>query len=433
VLGVSRAEQEVEYDSDRAARDLGRTDGSNTATNGSLEVRLSRRNDGPLDWLLGVYAARDAIDYDTSTHFSTDPITQSFNPFVPVGTPYNMGIGQPSDYHKQSETVATSAALFGEGTWNVDPKWALTLGLRLSYEASEMDWNLDQSGSVNPQIPNGSFAFSDDRDEFQVLPKAALAYHVDDLRMVYGSVTRGYRAGGLNANATSETSAQIEYDPEFTWNYELGWRSLWLERALAFNLTGFFIDWRDQQVFTERAPFDVIETNAERAHVLGAEAEIRWRSATGLSLWANGGLLQAEFDDRTGQEFQSDGQGGYNTVEVDYADNRFAHIPEWTWAIGGAYQHESGVFVRGDLHGHSWTYVDDKNDQRADGVALVDARLGYAQSRWSIAAVGRNLTDETDVLTSITLPGDFIYTTADSTYVRLAPSRSIGVEVSAWW
>jgi len=433
VLGVARAEQEVEYDSDRAQRDLGRTDGTNTATTASLEVRLAHRDDGPLGWLVGVYAARDQLDYETSTQFSTDPVTQSFNPFVPVGTPYNFAIGQPSDFHKESETAATSAALFGEGTWDIDSTWALTLGVRISYEASDLDWNLDQSGSVNPQIPNGSFAWSDDRDEFQVLPKVALAYHVDDLRMVYGSVTRGYRAGGLNANATSETSARIEYDPEFTWNYELGWRSVWLERSLAFNLTGFYIDWQDPQVFTERAPFDVIQTNADRAHVLGAEAELRWRSETGLALWANGGVLQAKFDERTGQEFQSNGQGGYNAVEVDYADNRLAHIPEWTWALGAAYQHTSGIFVRGDVHGHSWTYVDDKNAHRADGVALIDARLGYVAAWWSIAAVGRNLTDETDVLTSITLPGDFIYTVADSTYVRLAPARSIGLEVSAWW
>jgi iron complex outermembrane receptor protein len=271
-------------------------------------------------------------------------------------------------------------------------------------------------------------SYSGDRSEAHVLPKAALAYHFDDERMLYGSVAEGYRAGGLNSNATSLESAQTEYDPEYTWNYELGLRSLWFERAVAFNLTGFYTDWRDQQVFTEVDQFDVIQTNAARSHVMGAEAELRYRSHNGVGLWANTGVIEAEYDERVGTEFQSP----LNSVQVDYAGKKFAHIPNFTWALGGAYHHTSGAFTRADVHGHSATYVDDKNANRADAVALFDLRIGYADKWWSVALAGRNLTDETDVLTSITLPSDQIFTT-ETTYVRLAPSRSIGLEASAWW
>ena len=434
ILGLSQAKENVAYDSDRSALDLGKTDGSNTATTGSIEVRLAHQDNAPLQWLTGVYAARDKLDYQTSTHFSAAPTTQTLGNPAPVGTPYYLAIGQAENYHKESDTTATNAALFGEGTYHFDAHWALTLGLRVGYEASTLDWQQQQqSGFPNGQKPDGSFSYSGDRNEAHVLPKAALAYHFDDERMVYGSVTEGYRAGGLNANATSLTSAQLEYDPEYTWNYELGLRSLWFERAVAFNLTGFYTDWRDQQVFTERAPYDVIETNAARSHVMGAEAELRYRSHNGVGLWANTGVIEAEYDERVGQEFIPNGQGGSTATSVDYAGKQFAHIPNFTWALGGAYHHTSGVFTRADVHGHAATYVDDKNANRADAVALFDLRVGYADKWWSVALAGRNLTDETDVLTSINLPADFIFTTAESTYVRLAPSRSIGLEASAWW
>ncbi|HEX3134315.1 MAG TPA: TonB-dependent receptor [Planctomycetota bacterium] len=430
VLGVSQAKEEVEYDSDRSAFDLGRTKGSNDASTGSVEIRLAHQDEGPLEWLVGVFAARDRVKYDTNTQFSDTLIpTQQFGPL-----PYYLLIQQPEHYHKESENTGDSIALFAEGTWDMTEHWALTLGLRLGYESSDLDWHQQQHSTFpNQAAPDGSFSWSGDRDDTVVLPKAALAYHVDTDRMAYGSVTRGYRAGGLNSTATSLASAQLEYDPEYTWNYELGWRSLWAERAVAFNVTGFYIDWRDQQVFTERAPYDVVPTNASKSHVLGAEAELRWRSATGLSLWANGGIMQAEFDDRTGQEFQQTGQNTFVTNTVEYDGNRFAHIPEWTWALGSAYIHASGVFIRADFHGHSWTYADDKNEHQADGVALIDARIGYADKWWSVALAGLNLTDETDILTSITLPGDQIFTTSDTSYVRLAPGRTLGVEVSAWW
>ena len=419
VLGVSQAQEEVEYDADRSAGEASRVDGENTASTGSIEVRLGRRDDGPLDWLVGAFAARDRVDYQADTQFSD----QNF------GLPYYQLLGFPEFFLKDSTTTTDSVSLFGEGSYAFDQHWKLTLGARVGYERSDLDWN--------QRALAGGFVVQDtgwdgDRDDMVVLPKGALTCYIDDDRMAYGSITQGYRAGGLNTNATSAASAAIEYEAEYTWNYEVGWRSLWADRSFAVDVTGFYIDWRDPQVFTEQAPNDVILTNAEKSHVLGAEAEVRWRSDTGLGLWANGGIMQAEFDDRTGQEFSFNG-AGYDQATVDYAGNRMAHIPEWTWALGASYQHASGAFIGSQVHGHSWTFVDDKNQNRADGVALLDAQIGYRADWWSITAFGRNLTDETDVEASITIPADTLIVLAETTYVRLAPARSIGVDVSAWW
>ncbi|MBA3700726.1 MAG: TonB-dependent receptor [Planctomycetes bacterium] len=424
VLGVSQAQEEVEYDADRSAGEASRVDGENTASTGSIEVRLGRRDDGPFDWLVGVFAARDQVDYEANTQFSDQDV---------FGQPYYQRLGFPEFFLKDSTTTSDSVSLFGEGSYAFDQHWKLTLGARVGYEISELEWN--------QQALAGGFVVQDtewdgDRSDTVVLPKGALAYSIDDDRMAYGSITQGYRAGGLNTNATSAASAAIEYEAEYTWNYELGWRSRWADRSIAFDVTGFYIDWRDPQVFTEQAPNDVILTNADKAHVLGAEAEVRWRSETGLGLWANGGIMQAEFDDRTGQEYVRTGQpipNDYALQTVDYDGNRMAHIPEWTWALGASYQHDSGAFVGGQAHGHSWTFVDDKNENRADGVAQFDAQLGYRSAWWSVAAFGRNLTDEADVQSSITIPADFVFNQTETTYVRLAPARSLGVEVSAWW
>jgi iron complex outermembrane recepter protein len=420
VLGVSRAQEEVAYDADRSAAEASRVDGENTADTGSIEVRVGRRAAGPFGWLVGVFAARDQVDYEANTQFSDADI---------FGQPYYQRLGFPEFFLKDSTTTSDSVSLFGEGSYAFDQHWTLTLGARVGYETSELDWN--------QQALAGGFVLQDtawkgDRSDTVVLPKGALSFAIDADRMAYGSITQGYRAGGLNTNATSASSAAIEYDAEYTWNYELGWRSRWADRALALDITGFYIDWRDPQVFTDRAPNDVILTNAEQSHVLGAEAEVRWRSDSGLGVWANGGIMQAEFDDRTGQEFVFNGVG-YDQVTVDYDGNQMAHIPEWTWAVGASYQHDSGAFVGSQVHGHSWTYVDDKNQDRADGVALIDAQIGYRATWWSIAAFGRNLTDETDVQSSITIPADTLIIQTETTYVRLAPARSVGMEVSAWW
>jgi iron complex outermembrane receptor protein len=418
VAGVAKADDDVTYDGDRSAADAANIVGHNHTLTNSVEVRWTHTASDPLRWLAGVFAEDERVDYDADTTFSDQ---------VALGFPYYQVIGFPQVIDKDSEAASRSAALFAEATWRIDPRWELTGGARLAFERTQFDWQ-----QVMTNVPFGTFpnhivvpqvneAHADDRDEMVVLPKAALAHHLDDDRTLYASVVRGYRAGGFNSNASSATSARIVYDPEFSWNYELGLRSRWFERCLAFDLTGFYIDRRDQQVLTNVSAFDVAWVNAARSHVVGGEAALAWRDPSGLGLWAAGGLQRSEFDQRTDQF------SGF-----DYEGLEYAHVPEWTWNLGASYQHACGAFGRVDWHGHSWTWVDDRNTERADPVALLDARVGYARDWWMLALVGRNLTDETDVLNSIFLPGDTVLTT-DATYVRLGPPRSFGVEASARW
>ncbi len=420
--GVAQADDAVSYDGDRSAADAANIVGFNHTLTSTLEARWTHAASDPLRWLVGVFGQDEGVDYNADTTFSDQII-----PIPPTPTPYYQIIGFPQMIDKDSEATSRSAALFAEATWRIDTQWELTGGVRVAFERTAFDWQQVNTnvpfGGVPPQVifPQFVESHSDAQDEAAVLPKAALAYQVDDDRTLYASVVRGYRAGGFNTNASSGTSAAIVYDPEFSWNYELGLRSRWFERALSADLTGFYIDRRDQQVLTNLSAFDVAWTNAAKSHVIGGEVSVAWRDESGLGAWAGGGLQKTEFDERV-DEFSG----------FDYAGNEYANVPEWTWGIGASYRHGSGWFGGIDWHGHSWTWVDDRNTDRADAVALLDARLGFGQEHWSLALVGRNLTDKNEVLNSIFLPGDFLLTT-DTTYVRLTPPRSVGVEATARW
>ncbi len=429
VLGVTSAKDEVSYDADRGPNDAVNVTGWNRATTGSAELRWSHHSKDPVNWLAGLFAESERVDYNTISTFSDQPIA------LVGGAPYYQVLGFPQTLHKDSRADSRSIALFSEGTWDIDKHWGVTAGVRLGYEHSQFDWQQVTTNTMTGPITKGggnigtlAFEHAADKGAGVVLPKGALSYHIDEQRTVYASVVRGYRAAGFNTNASSQTSAMVEYDPEYTWNYELGMRSRWLDGKLGADLTGFYTDWRDQQVFVSRAPYDVIVVNASRSHVAGAELELAWREREGLSLWADGGVMQAKYDDRTGQVTRSPGV----LQTVNYDGKRFALMPQFTWALGAGYRHASGVFGRVDWHGQSWSYVDDENTDRADPVALLDARVGWAGSWLSVAVVGRNLTDETYITNAFFQQGDGILTT-NNNYVRLGGARSVGVEVSAWW
>ena len=71
-----------------------------------------------------------------------------------------------------------------------------------------------------------------------MLPKVSLLYAFDEVRNLYISVAKGYKAGGFNTQMFSDILSEklkwrmagsqydeadlMSYEPEYSWNYELG-------------------------------------------------------------------------------------------------------------------------------------------------------------------------------------------------------------------
>ena len=62
--------------------------------------------------------------------------------------------------------------------------------------------------------------------------------------MPYFIISRGYTSGGFN----EYSNVGAGYDPEFSWNYELGAKTSWLDNRLRMNVALFYIDRTDMQV-----------------------------------------------------------------------------------------------------------------------------------------------------------------------------------------
>ena len=73
------------------------------------------------------------------------------------------------------------------------------------------------------------------------------SYHLTPDRMLYARIATGYRPGGAN-KIVPDGDTPPTFGPDTTTNYEIGIKSEWLERRLLFNLTAFYIDWKDTQV-----------------------------------------------------------------------------------------------------------------------------------------------------------------------------------------
>jgi outer membrane receptor protein involved in Fe transport len=183
------------------------------------------------------------------------------------------------------------------------------------------------------------------------------------------TLSRGYKAGGFNLGLVPDD--RREFDAESMWNLEAGIKSSLLDGALAVNVSAFYSRREDQQVRTsfqlvpgDPASFVFFTDNAAEGRTLGLEAEVRWAIGDALDLYANVGLLDAEFEE-------------FVTPQVDLSGRAQAHAPDYTLAAGASYRHPSGIFARLDVTARDAFYFDVSHDQTSQPYELANARVGY--------------------------------------------------------
>ncbi|MEM6433770.1 MAG: TonB-dependent receptor [Cyanobacteria bacterium P01_D01_bin.115] len=237
----------------------------------------------------------------------------------------------------------------------VDP---LTLTAGVRYES--FNGTLDRL--ENTFTPPGGPTFttfsasSIEQDTNIWLPRFVAEYRFNPDVMVYGSIARGYRPGGVNFRGDATT---LTFEAEKSWNYEIGLKSSWLDDRLQVNLALFHNDVNDYQVpFVDS--FDTSGIGNAEVSITGGELEVRATPLDGLDIIAGLGLSNARF-----------------TNYREFDGNRVPYAPEATYNLALQYRDPIGFFARVELQGTGTTYFDDDNSLRQDAYAVVNARLGY--------------------------------------------------------
>jgi iron complex outermembrane receptor protein len=78
-----------------------------------------------------------------------------------------------------------------------------------------------------------------------VSPQFTVSYRLRANSTVYGTASKGFKAGGFNPSSPAGSES---YGQERSWNYEGGVKTSWLAQRLSVNAALFYIDWTDLQV-----------------------------------------------------------------------------------------------------------------------------------------------------------------------------------------
>jgi iron complex outermembrane recepter protein len=117
-----------------------------------------------------------------------------------------------------------------------------------------------------------------------------LQYQINPALMVYGTWSTGFRPGGNNRLPTAGS-----YAADTLANFELGWKTSWLDRRLRFNGAVFYEKWKGVQAAVQGLSGITSIVNAGNAKVEGLESELEWAVDDHLTLsFAGTGLLRLE-------------------------------------------------------------------------------------------------------------------------------------------
>jgi outer membrane receptor protein involved in Fe transport len=219
------------------------------------------------------------------------------------------------------------------------------------------------------------------------LPKVGVTYDFSRDASLSGTVQRGYRAGGAGLN--QQRAQAYEFDPEYTWNYELAFRSQWLDRRLTFNANAYWIDWTDQQVAVQLTPgavFDTQTVNAGKSRLYGFEVELSGRPTRTLNLYAGAGYSRTKFLDFT---------VNIGTPSASAVGNEFTNAPRWTLSGGATWQHPNGLFANVNANCRSAFYQSTQDQAVRDipGRTLVNAKLGWQGEHFGAFLIASNIFD----------------------------------------
>jgi iron complex outermembrane receptor protein len=383
ITGLRRWDEDSAMDQDFSPADILFSNWSEKQTQLTQEVRLtSLENAASLKWLLGAFYFHDDFDDDILVKYGSDAAAYFRNP-IPDGY----------QNHKLSTFKNKGYALFGSTTYTVTNRLDLTAGLRWDHENKELDnEGYDFFGAI---VPGSKYSFSHEENFDELIPKLAIGYHIYPDLMTYASVTNGYKSGGFN-NVSDPTKAT--YDPEHSWNYEIGMKSSWLDRILNANLAAFFSQWNDQQIVQFLPPSNTIIQNAGKSHNMGFEAEISSRPLRGLQLTAGFGYVDALFD-----KYDDPALG------ISYDNNKIPVAPKYNLNLAAQYKYrvneKISLFANTGLRGVGGFYWDDANTLEENAYELVNIHIGIESEYWRVTLWAKNILDKEYAAIALQVPG----------------------------
>jgi iron complex outermembrane receptor protein len=351
----------------------------------SYELRLASNGDAGLDWQVGI------VRFDASTGgvlSTTTPLISDINTLETIT-------------RVEERIVQEIDAVFGAVNVPVTSKLNIGAELRYTWEDQALT---DEADIFFFPVVSRPFSSIDAKFDYWS-GRISADYLLNDSTMIYGSLSRGVKTGGINA--AQQGTEFATYDEETNLSYELGVKTQMLDGRLTLVGALFYIDWEDLQ---STAPGD-IGIGPSVVNGIGSP------SSTGIELDATFDVtdqfrlrVATTFLDPTyGDDFTDQAIEGFcpenpsvPTVQrcsATSSGNRIARTPEFSFFASGTYTWSDVVwgldaYARADYSYEGDKYATSANSASITEIELVNLRAGLRNDSLEVALWMDNALDE---------------------------------------
>lgn len=384
----------------------------------SHEIRLSTDAGKQLGAVVGLFYQNHERTFDVD-QFLLEPVSAFLTRLTSRFGPPN------SVFIADSTNELEQIALFGELTWKVTNKLALTGGLRW------FDYEVHLSAAATGVANQGPTRFDGSFEEGGVTPTYVASYRLTDEILFYGSASRGFRVGGVmdgvfpstcdaDLAALGWSAPPSGWKSDELWNFEAGMKSTSLHGRAVFNTAIYHIDWSDIQSVRRLSCGFQFTDNAADLEVDGVDVE----TAFALSKTS---IIQFGLN--------------YNDARLSRTSNNFdaskgaraPFVP--AWIMVGSFDYSRPLaggnlaFARADVRYTSSSFSEFSASNpllpriELPAFTTIDLVVGVQFDKWTVSAFAKNITDDrvvTNVDPERNQPAQF----------SIARPRTLGARVS---
>jgi len=379
------------------------------------ELRLVSKAPGPVSWIAGAYYNK------LDGHSTSKEFTPGYSEYL-----VDIGFGEQTrpdnlEYISDGTTEQKEKAVYGEVTWSITDRWSVTGGVRWYKYDLQTQTAIDIplfstiSGDRGPDDIDLEYEGAGQKDD-GTLFKFNTAYDFTDDVMGYLTISEGYRIGNSNGIGlcTAETEGQticaqpdeVQYFPDKTTNYEIGWRTQWLNRRLTVNGSVFYIKWEDPQLASSTAVgLQPITKNGEGAETRGFDVTLSARPTERFGISTSFSYTKAELTKdapRLLRTYLPGGFGASNSIDISgIAGDRLPGSPEKQGTLfvnydlplanGWALDMNYGLAAIGNVLTRTGARA---NGETLPGYTLHQAWATLIADQWSVSLYADNLTNK---------------------------------------
>ena len=362
------------------------------------EINIESSKEDAYNWLFGAFGFKQLLDKAVTVEYGEDGLVQFKLPF--------------SEYYytKTYNNSNSGMALFHQSTLDLGG-FTFSAGIRADYEKATLDYSDDRFRNGNETRAD---EFASDMDFFEILPKVAVKYSINEYLVPYATIAKGYNSGGFNS--TFEREEDRSFDPEHSWNYEAGVKAKWLQQRIYANLAFFYIDWTNQQIYqTVPSGTGSMLTNAGKTESKGVELELKALPAQNLETWLTFGYNEAKFVDYVKNENE------------DYSGNYLPYVPKYSFNVGGNYKIDVRASwldrIRFNLsyNGFGKHYWHESNEAWQDFYGLLNHRVSFEKNNIIFSFWGKNILNAEY--------NSFYFQALGNSYAQIGKPATLGVNL----